>query len=231
MSWVGSVSDQKPDQQQLPLDLPVDAGLGRDDLIVGEANALAVEMIDTWPEWPSPLMILAGPTGSGKSHLSAIWAEKTGALICESADLDEVQKSETTNFVIENIAETAINETALFHLINDTRQKGGFGLLTSTQWPQSWNITLPDLNSRLRAATLVELKEPDDMLLRQTLIKLFSDRQITVENTVIDYLVTRMERSILTARNIVELLDKEALSRRRPITRPMAAKVLEAMEG
>ncbi len=224
------VSGDKPDQQQLPLDLPVYTNLGREDLIVGEANRLAVEMIDSWPEWPSSLMILAGPAGSGKSHLSAIWADKAGALVCEAADLGEAQKPEITNFVIENITEAAINETTLFHLINETRQKGGFGLLTSTQWPQSWNITLPDLASRLRAATLIELKEPDDRLLRQTLIKLFSDRQVTVENTVVDYLVTRMERSVATARDIVELLDKEALASRKPITRPMAAKVLAAME-
>jgi len=227
------VSDNKSSSDQLPLDLPLKPGLTRDDLIVGEANRLAVEMIDNWPDWSAPLVILAGPPGSGKSHIAAVWAAKTEAWIMEADKLVEtsLEKLPATNFVIENIAEGKIYETGLFHLINDTREKGGFGLLTSTQWPRSWNITLPDLASRLRSAILVEIKEPDDVLLRQTLIKLFADRQISVESTVVDYLVIRMERSIATAARIVELLDREALARGKPITRPMAARILEMMQG
>ncbi len=102
-------------------------------------------------------------------------------------------------------------------------------MLTSALWPQSWNIHLADLMSRLRAATLVELKEPDDELLRLTLVKLFSDRQVTVDQPVIDYLVIRMERSIESARQIVEQLDREALAKNRPITRPMAATILQGL--
>lgn len=217
--------------EQLPLSLPVDASISRDDLIVGEANALAVDLIDRWPDWASSLMILAGPTGAGKSHLAAIWAEKSGAWTCSAKQLDvkRLNNPQTANFVIEDIEVANIDETVLFHLVNEARQKGGFGLLTSTLWPQSWSLQLPDLISRLRAATLVELKEPDDMLLRQTLIKLFSDRQITVERPVIDYLVVRMERSVATAKMIVEHLDHEALAKGKPITRPLAARVLEKL--
>jgi chromosomal replication initiation ATPase DnaA len=194
---------------------------------------MAVDMIDRWPDWAASLVILAGPAGSGKSHLAAIWAKKATAWTCPSVKLDmaKLNINSNRNFVIEDIDVANIDETALFHLVNEAHQKGGYGLLTSALWPQSWQIQLPDLASRLRAATLVELKEPDDMLLRQTLIKLFSDRQISVERPVIDYLVVRMERSVATARKIVERLDHEALAKGKPITRPLAAKVLEKLAG
>ena len=212
---------------QLPLELPVDNAVGRDDLVVGEANSVAVEIIDRWPDWPTSLVILAGPSGSGKSHLAAIWAKEANAWTGCAANLAD---AEGKNIAIEDIGNEPFDETALFHLINQVREKGGFILLTSTSWPQSWNIALPDLMSRLRAATLVELKEPDDMLLKMTLTKLFSDRQIKVERNVIDFLVLRMERSINTARLIVERLDQQALATGKPITRPMAAKMLELLD-
>ena len=225
--------NNKHQPSQLPLDLPVDNNIGRDDLVVGDANTLAIELIDKWPDWQTSVLILAGPTGSGKSHLAFIWAEIANALIFPATDLAgaDHKTDETHNFVIEDISEAQIDETALFHLLNSCREKGGYCLLTSSSWPQSWNISLPDLSSRLRAATLVELREPDDMLLKQTLIKLFADRQINVERNVVDYLVLCMERSIDTARLIVEKLDHMALATRKPITRSMAAKVLELLDG
>ncbi len=227
------MSKRETSTGQLPLVLPVDASLDRDDLIVGEANAMAVDMIDRWPDWAAPLVILAGPSGSGKTHLAHIWAEKSAARIFKASNLDDsaVDNRDQLNFVLEDVVAGALDETTLFHLINTTRTKGGYGLLTSTSWPQSWNIELPDLMSRLRAATLVELQEPDDALLRATLVKLFADRQIGVEQPVIDYLVTRMERSIATASRIVEALDHEALARGKPVTRPMAVRILEDMES
>ncbi len=220
-------SQDKP--SQLPLELPHLQHFGRDDLIVGEANQLAVDMIDRWPNWSSQLVVLAGPVGSGKSHLTSIWVEKANARLLEANDIGNISDeiSAPVNFAIENIAAGNFDETTLFHLLNLARQRGGHGLLTSSQWPQSWNFQLPDLSSRLRAATLVELSEPDDLLLRQTMIKLFSDRQLLVDRQVIDYLVVRMERSLGAARKIVTLLDSEALARNRPVTRPMAAKVLQ----
>jgi chromosomal replication initiation ATPase DnaA len=225
--------NNKHQPSQLPLDLPVDNNISRDDLVVGDANSVAIELIDQWPDWQASVLILAGPTGSGKSHLASIWAEKAQALIYPATELASAdnKSDEAHNFVIEDISEARIDETALFHLINSCSEKGGYCLLTSSSWPQSWNISLPDLSSRLRAATLVELREPDDLLLKQTLIKLFADRQIHVDRNVIDYLVLRMERSVKTARIIVEKLDQLALATRKPITRSMAAKILELLEG
>ena len=79
---------------QIPLKLPVEPASGREDLIESPANSTAVSMIDAWPEWPGPLMILAGPVGSGKTHISGIWAAmaKAGRFNCPTlqSELDEI---------------------------------------------------------------------------------------------------------------------------------------------
>ena len=128
--------------------------------------------------------------------------------------------------VIED-AHLGIDNTALFHLLNAARQAGKTVLITSRTWPASWKISLPDLQSRLRAATPVEILEPDDDLLRRVLVKLFADRQIAVDQGVVDYLVVRMERSLEVAMRAVEAIDQEALAGRVKITKPLAGRVLE----
>lgn len=217
--------------RQIPLELPVESAQAREDLIVSPSNRQAVDFIDAWPDWPGTLAVLAGPVGSGKSHMAAVWAARAGARNLPMARIeaigDEVEALE--NVVLEDAREGAIPEMALFHLINHLRACGGHCLITSRQWPTAWQVELPDLVSRLRAAQLVELAEPDDLLLRQVIVKLFSDRQIAVDPGVVDYLVTRMERSLGAAGELVAEMDREALARGAKVTRTIAASALKSL--
>lgn len=219
--------------RQLPLDLPHDAALGREDYLVGKSNRAAFELLERWPEWPSPVIILAGPVGSGKTHLVEAFRDETGAEVIQARDLTEAGVSALVSApacVVED-AHRGVNNTALFHLLNAARQAGKTVLITSRTWPASWKISLPDLMSRLRAATPVEVLEPDDDLLRRVLVKLFSDRQIAVDIGVVDYLVVRMERSLEVALRAVDAIDREALAGRVKITKPLAGRVLETVTG
>lgn len=215
--------------RQIPLELPAHRAHERDDLIVGASNALAVDLLDAWPDWPGNSVILAGPIGSGKTHLAQIWAENADAQIVSMAQLSLATMPETECLVLEDAEAGSIDETALFAVLNHARTQGGCCLITSRSFPQAWGIDLPDLNSRLRAAQLVELGEPDDLLLRQVIVKLFADRQLTVSPRVIDYLVARMERSLGAANALVDEIDREALSRKGPVTRQVAAQALERL--
>ncbi|MGS4884274.1 hypothetical protein [Roseibium sp. MB-4] len=217
--------------RQLPLDLPHDAALGREDYLVGKSNQAAFELLERWPEWPSPVIILAGPVGSGKTHLVEAFRDETGAEVLQARDLTEAGVSALVSApacVVED-AHRGVNNTALFHLLNAARQAGKTVLITSRTWPASWKISLPDLMSRLRAATPVEVLEPDDDLLRRVLVKLFADRQIAVDIGVVDYLVVRMERSLEVALRAVDAIDREALAGRVKITKPLAGRVLETV--
>jgi len=214
--------------RQLPLDLPVEPRYGAEDFLVGPPNAAAHALIDRWPDWPDRVVLLVGPEGSGKTHLSAIWRERTGAIAMPASAVNEtvLTSGEACAVVIEDCDQGALDEHGLFHLLNVMRVKG-HALLTARTRPRGWGIATPDLLSRLRLAPVAELGAPDDALLRAVLVKLFFDRQLMVDAGVIETLLLRMERSFAAAQRIVAALDREALSRGRRITRVMAAAVLQ----
>ncbi|MEP3436420.1 MAG: DnaA regulatory inactivator HdaA [Hoeflea sp.] len=224
---------KRPLTRQLPLEFDHESASGRDDLIVSDRLSAAVGIVDRWPDWPSPVVILAGPTGSGKSHLAGIWAERVGARVVniERPDPMVLEMAALGPVLIEDIDRSAFDETALFHLINAVREHGSALLITTRLWPAGWNVTLPDLVSRLKAATVVEIAEPDEELLAQILVKLFADRQVAVDNRIILWLVARMERSLAAARAIVTRIDQLALARGSKITRALAAEVMAEMDA
>lgn len=217
--------------RQLPLDLGHVAGQSRDDLIVTRANAAAVELIDRWPAWPAPIMILAGPPGSGKSHLATIWVHEAGArAIGRNMVEAAVQAHVAGPFLVEDADAIDRDEIGLFHLINAVRSSGSSLLLTARRFPAAWGVELPDLASRLKAAGLVELKEPDDELLAGVIAKLFADRQVEVEPHVVQYIARRIERSLDTAIAVVDRLDRAAWETKSRITRGLAAQIVAAFD-
>lgn len=220
----------KNKSQQIPLDLPVHSAATRDDLVESGSNRLAIDLVDHWPDWPSNIVILAGPVGSGKSHIAGAWAQICQARIISLCDLnEEIGKDLEGNLVLENAMAGAIDETALFHVLNRAKSSGAFVMITSREFPASWQMELPDLASRLKLAHLVELHEPDDQLLGAIIVKLFADRQIEVSPSLVDHLVNRMERSLGAAGDLVAWLDREALARHRKINRQLASEALMAL--
>ncbi len=220
--------------EQLSFDLPVRAALGRDDFFVSPANAQAVAMIEDWQGWPSRKLALAGPPGAGKTHLTHVWATLSGATIIAARDLAKADIAGLASgpLAVEDADEIAGNpeaEEALFHLHNLTLAEGHSLLLTAQNAPNFWPLTLPDLASRMQATTLAHLRAPDDALLAALLMKLFADRQLSPNPEILPYLARRMDRSFDAARRLVATLDETALTAGRPITRAMAAKVLDKM--
>lgn len=223
---------EKP--RQLPLDLGHSPGRSRDDLVVSAANEQAVALIDRWPDWPAPVVVLAGPPGSGKSHMAAVWVEASGAVAVPAGSIGTVavQRAEAGSPVlIEDVDAARLDENALFHLINAVRGAGTQLLLTSRRFPAAWGMSLPDLASRLKAAATVEIREPDDALLAGVVTKLFADRQVDVEPHVVQFLARRIERSLATAIRVVDRLDSMALERKGPITRTLAAEAVDAFDA
>ncbi len=214
--------------EQLPLELSHDASRSRDDLVISDPLTAAVTIIDRWPDWKSPVVILCGPRGAGKSHLASIWRQQADALDIDLAQAGNsvLEPARGRHVLIEDIDRAAFDETVLFHLINDVRQQGMSMLMTTRLWPAAWTVELPDLRSRLRAATVVEIGEPDDELLSQVIVKLFADRQVAIDARVVAYLVARMERSLETAQALVAEIDRMALSRRARISTALAGEAL-----
>jgi chromosomal replication initiation ATPase DnaA len=128
--------------------------------------------------------------------------------------------------LIEDVDRPGYDETALFHLANQSMRDSRPLLLTAREPVSSWPYATEDLKSRARLATLVQVAEPGDIELSHMLVKLFGDRQISVDPRVIGYVVPRMERSPAEAVSLVELMDRLALARRTAINRAVAAEAL-----
>jgi chromosomal replication initiation ATPase DnaA len=215
----------------LALALPHTESLARDNFLEGPANAAGLALVDAWPEWPSRTMLVVGPEGSGKSHLAAIWAEQAGARSTAARLLtaDNVPGALATGtLVVEDLRARQFDERALFHLLNLVREEGAYVLITARTPPSAFDVELRDLRSRLRALPVVTLEEPDDQLFRALIVKYCADRQMAVDEAVVSYLASRIERSHAAARQAVALLDAEALRQGRPVTRALAAELLRA---
>jgi chromosomal replication initiation ATPase DnaA len=215
--------------RQLAFELTHRESFHRQDFLPGPSNAEALAMIDRWPDWPTRVLAVVGPAGSGKSHLAAIWAEETGARFLSARALGEVDLPAalaTGALVLEDVTSHNFDQRALFHLLNLTREEEAYLLLTTSSVPSAWPIGLLDLASRLRAIPTVALGQPDDALLRGVLVKLFTDRQLPVDEPLLAYVLPRIERSLAAAKQLVSRLDGEALRLRRPVTRALAAEVL-----
>ena len=222
--------------QQLTFDLPSKPALGRDAFFVSPSNALAVQKIEKWKEWPRNRMVLVGPSGSGKTHLAHVWAAEVGAKIVRAKDIfqDRIETFAACRFLVLEDVEMAIGnedrEVALFHLYNMLDASGASLLMTSRRPPARWNGVLPDLKSRLSSVDVVTMQAPDDGLLSALLVKLFKDRQIVINADLVGYLVKRMDRSADAIHQTVASLDRLSLESKRPITRQLAARLFDGSD-
>jgi chromosomal replication initiation ATPase DnaA len=215
--------------RQLAFALPHAESLTRDNFLEGPANEAGLTLVDSWPDWPNRIMLLVGPEGSGKSHLAAIWAEQAGARSISAHALTPANVPgalATGALVIEDLKASDFDERALFHLMNLAREDEASVLITARTPPSAFQVELRDLRSRLRAVPVVSLLPPDDQLFRALIVKFCADRQLSVDESVVSYLTTRLERSYASVRQAVELLDSEALRLGRPVTRALAAELL-----
>lgn len=202
---------------------------GREDFLVGKPNASAFAYIERHPRWLAPAAMLVGPEGSGKSHLAAIFARNAGAATLRADHLafEAVPAlSRASALVIEDADRFPPDERALFHLLNLARETGLFLVITARLAPENWGIGTPDLLSRLRAQPRLALEQPDEALLGALLVKLFADRQITIEASVVSYAMARIGRSYRAVLGLVAALDQLSLARKRPITRALVAECL-----
>jgi chromosomal replication initiation ATPase DnaA len=217
--------------QQLILNFEHRPAQGGEDFLVSDCNRAAVDWIDAWPRWPAPALVIVGPAGSGKSHLAAVFAAKSGARYIRPDGFETAAASVDQEMVVEDIDSLLDprSEEPLLHLYNAAKEAGQRILFTASSLPSRWQVRLPDLRSRMNAALAVEIGAPEDTLISALLVKMFADRQVQVSSDAIAYTVSRMERSFLAARQIVEKADQLALAEKKRITVGVMKQVLEML--
>ncbi len=222
---------------QIPFDLGSRLAHGRGDFQIGLCNKSAVALIDRWPDWHAPLMIISGPAASGKSHLAAVWCDRSEAvqvkpelLLTNTAEqIAEKGKHIVLDWIDPWLGDRQA-ETTLFHLYNIFWSEKRSIIATMRMAPAQAGFVVADLASRVRASLLASIAPPDDTLLASVLIKLFQDRQINTTADVIQYILPRMERSFSAARDIVEAADRASLAGKKPVTVSLMRKVLAGMQ-
>ena len=211
-------------------DLARDPSYDPDEFLVAPSNAAAHAAVERWPAWPTRCLILVGPPGSGKSHLAAIWAARSNARVLSTEDLASLgQWGGPVVALLEDCCRTAYDQTALFHLVNMVGEGRGSLLITARSAPATWNVEVPDLLSRLRAAQIVELRPPDANLVKAVIIKLFADRQIRIDEDVVNYAALHCEQSLDAVSSFVAAVDEDALASGRRVTRHLAARTMSRL--
>ena len=226
------------EEGQLTLGFNHRQAFGGEDFLVAPPNLEAVRRLDSWPNWPGTVLVISGPAGSGKTHLAKVFQTMSQAYCVTSVDLLESHPSyylgDAPAAILED-ADIISNEKsgnlqeAILHLHNYLNESGRQLLMTAKQPPARWGLILKDLSSRLNIAAQANIGAPDDALIAAVLVKQFQDRQLKIDEDVIFFVLSRMERSFEAARCIVHAIDKLALKEKRKITVPLVRKVLQQL--
>ncbi len=216
--------------RQLAFDLPNNVRLGEDDFFVSAANEQAYAMVHAPQAWPDGKLALIGPSGSGKTHLSRVFSAQIDAVILSANALEPDAPLPEGPTVIEDTDELPKRcEEWLFHTHNHLRAQRLPFLITGRSAPARWSITLPDLASRLNAATTVTIGDPDEPLLTAVLLKHFADRQLAPAPDATAYMIKHLPRSFAAVRETVDALDRAALAQRKALTRPFVRTVMDSL--
>ena len=226
--------------EQLVLGLSLKEALEKEDFFISSSNLDAVTLLGNPDRWASGVLLLVGPKGSGKTHLSTVWSKENKAKHVKlEAVLREMENSLDHEFVcVEDIdviekAERQKKlkiEEGIFHLINSIGSRGGNLLISSRKMPNALSIGLKDLESRLQSFSNTTIKEPDDTLVMALLLKYFNDRQIFIKHSNLDYIAARINRTYSSIYEFVNYLDHKSLALNTKVTRPFIDSVLNKME-
>ncbi len=211
---------------------------GRDQLFRSSSNELALSILENYENWPQNKLILVGPKGCGKTHISSILSTEVKGYMCSAKDFDLdkilMVKNHTT-VILEDFEKLAdldvinrkIVEEAIFHLIVKFDSSGSKILITGLESPSLWRIDLPDLSSRIKTFSLAKIESPDDKLFLNLILKFFSERQLHVSPGIINFIASRIDRTYRSASEFIEKVDARALKDKRELSLSLVKSVLD----
>ena len=202
--------------------------LGRKDLYVSKSNEHIYNLLNSWPKWEKNFLNISGEKFSGKTHLINIFLDKFNGIKFDSNLLKNEHLKEIKiyqNIIIENLTKE-INEDLIYTLINIIDQDNKFLIITSEEPIVNINFGLEDLKSRAKSFLLQNIDRPDDELIFALILKNLSDRQISLDKRLINYLIKRIDRSYSKIFDFIYKIDEISLKKKKSIDLNIIKEVL-----
>ena len=214
---------------QLLLDFDYEQNFRDDDFYVGKSNFYPFELINNWPKWEKNFLNISGEKFSGKTHLTNIFLKKFDGIRIQSSLLtDENLKiiKAHQNVVLEDL-DLNVNEKLIYSLFNIIDQDNKFLIITSSEPIAEIDFRLEDLKSRTKNCLLAKIENPDDELMFALILKNLSDRQITLDKKLIDFIIKRVERSYGKIFEFIYKIDRISLKKKKSIDFKIINEALE----
>ena len=215
-------------QQLLKFDL--EPNYAYDDFFVSKSNYFAYNLVLNWPKWEKNIINLNGEKFCGKTHLTKIFIKKFTAFKIEANDLTDEKIKEFKvhqNFVLENFDSVLLNEKLIYSLINIIEQDNKYLIITSRKPLVDFSFKLNDLHSRLKNCLNAKIEQPDDNLMFAIILKNFSDRQISIEKKIINYVIKNIDRSYSKICEFIYKVDQVSLQKQKPVSIKTIKEVLQ----
>ncbi len=201
------------------LDFGISESFDENDYYVSKSNYFAKNILETWPQWEKKIVNLTGEKYSGKTHLSTIFKIKSNALYLLSKKIDNstLKKIKLSNSIIIEDLDDTFDEKLLYSIFNLVEQDNKYLLISSNKPIDTLSFSLPDLVSRLKNCIIANIEQPDDDLIYAIILKSFSDRQIKLDNKIVDFIIKRIARSYSKMHEFIYKIDELSLKKRKSI--------------
>ena len=201
-----------------------------EDFFISNSNKHILDFFEQWPKWEKNFLNIVGENFSGKTHMVNIFLKKFKGIKLDASQLNNDNLKELKiyqNIVLENLT-NKINEELLYTLINMIDQDNKFLIVTSSKAMVDLDFSLEDLSSRSKSFILQNIEKPDDELIFALLVKNLSDRQISLEKKLIDFIIRRIDRSYSKIFNFIYKIDEISLKKKKSIDLKTIKEVLES---
>ena len=204
---------------QLLLDFDYKTNFNEHDFYLSKSNSNAYNLINRWPDWEKKILNISGEKFSGKSHLANIFKLKSKAFLIKGNEIDNsIFKSiKLYESIIIDDFEECNEEEILYSIFNLIDQDSKYLLINSLKPINEIKYRLPDLTSRSKNCLYAIIENPDDELLFAIILKNFSDRQIKIEKKIINFIISRIDRSYRKIDEFIYKIDELSLKKKKPI--------------
>ena len=216
------------DFDQTIIKFDYDKNFKNDDFYLSKSNKHVFDFLNIWPKWERNFVNVTGEKFSGKTHLMNIFLQKNKGIKFDSKslkndDLKDIKIYE--NIIIENLS-SDVNERLLYSLLNLIEQDNKFIIITSKEPIVNIAFDLKDLQSRLKNFILLNIEKPDDELIFAMILKNLSDRQISLDDKFIEFIIKRIERSYSKIYDFIYKIDQLSLKKKKSIDFKIIKEVL-----